>query len=371
MADRYAVVLLAAGYSRRMEGFKPLLTLGRETIADHLIEVYAQHQISVHLVTGWRQDELLKGIQTRPSRTVFNPAFPQGMFTSIQAGLRALTSGYAAVFVQPVDIPLVRAFTLRRLLAAAAEQPAKIIYPVFQGRRGHPPLIPLGLVPGILAWQEPGGLKSFLAARESETANVPVPDANILFDIDTPADYQTLLERWQNYQIPSATECDVILKDICPVPPAIDRHCRKVAEVADMIGQALSRAGAQPDLAVIHAAAALHDIARTQPGHAVAGAQMLQDMGFNGIAGAVALHTDLPVGRPEATLAAKVVFLADKYVKDAAIVTLEERYSSSIELFGAEPAVLSRIEKRRQRAWRVRDEIAQILGYPLEKVIHP
>jgi CTP:molybdopterin cytidylyltransferase MocA len=89
------------------------------------------------------------------------------MFTSIKAGIRRLNPGCHAFFIMPVDIPLVRSFTIQRILAAAKKNSAGIIYPSFMNQRGHPPLIPSGLIPPILDWNEPGGLKSFLEMLRS------------------------------------------------------------------------------------------------------------------------------------------------------------------------------------------------------------
>jgi molybdenum cofactor cytidylyltransferase len=70
--------------------------------------------------------------------------------------------------------------------------PGKIVYPVYQGRRGHPPLIPTSLIPGILTWEKEGGLKSFLKMYEKIAVDLPVNDEFILKDIDTPDDYKQL-----------------------------------------------------------------------------------------------------------------------------------------------------------------------------------
>jgi CTP:molybdopterin cytidylyltransferase MocA len=194
---KYAALVLAAGLSRRMESFKPLLTIGGETITDRVVSIFLGSGVAVFLIVGWRQDELLAGIKSREMTVVANPDYRRGMFTSIQAGLRRLPPGCAAFFVMPVDIPLVRRDTIARLLNAAAENPDKIIYPVFDGRRGHPTLVPASLVPTIMNWRKGGGLKAVLDSRREMALEVAVPDGNILFDIDTPEDYQTLLERFQ------------------------------------------------------------------------------------------------------------------------------------------------------------------------------
>ena len=194
---RYAAVVLAAGYSGRMERFKPLLPLGEETVADHLMSAFLQNGVDVYLVVGHRRDELRAGIRTRNIQFVENPDYPQGMFSSVRAGLRPLGDGYLAAFIAPVDVPLVRPATIARLLQAAEEHPGRVIHPVFRMRRGHPPLVPAALFSAVLDWRGGGGLKSVLHAHEDLAVEVDVPDGNILVDIDNPADYARVMERFR------------------------------------------------------------------------------------------------------------------------------------------------------------------------------
>src|SRR3989304_4518460 len=120
-AGSYAAIVLAAGFSPRMKRFKPLLPLGKETITDYLMAAFLQNGVEVYLVIGYRQDELRAGIGTRNIHIVENPDFAQGMLTSVQAGVRSLDSAFKAAFIAPVDIPLVRAATIERLLKAAED----------------------------------------------------------------------------------------------------------------------------------------------------------------------------------------------------------------------------------------------------------
>lgn len=194
--NRYAAIVLAAGFSSRMHQFKPLLSLGNETIADHLMATFLWDGVDVYLVVGYRQDELRSGIRTRGINIVENPDYRQGMFTSIQAGILALKSDYKGAFIAPVDIPLVNSETIQILLKAAEENPGKVIHPTFQRDRGHPPLVPEELFPVITKYAQESNLKFVFHFYEDLEFEVEVEDCNILFDIDSPADYQELLERF-------------------------------------------------------------------------------------------------------------------------------------------------------------------------------
>jgi molybdenum cofactor cytidylyltransferase len=187
--SRFAVVILAAGFSSRMKQLKPLLSLGEATVTEFIISTFQSLGVQVFLVVGNRKEEVISGINSPGITIVYNPDFEKGMFSSIQAGIKQLGKEYQAFFILPVDIPLVKAVTIKKIMEAGIAHPQNIIYPVFRGKRGHPPLIPSGLIPEILAWTQDGGLKAYLKSREQVAMNLPVNDSFILFDIDTPEDY--------------------------------------------------------------------------------------------------------------------------------------------------------------------------------------
>lgn len=368
-AKRIAAIVLSAGYSSRMKDFKPLMMIGGETIVDRVISTYQQNGIEVYLVTGYQGDQVVASLKNCNVQVVENPDYRLGMFSSVQAGLCRLPSEIDAFFVAPVDIPLVRTTTILRMAEKAGEYPERIIYPEFKEARGHPTLIPARLVPAILDWEKEGGLRAVLDSYQDMALEVAVPDRYILFDIDTPEEYRQLLDSYLHYHVPTEDECEVILSSVSAVPENIRRHCHKVAEVAENIGQALGSSFVNVDLDQIRTGALLHDIAKGRPDHAAAGSRRLLDMGFSGIADIVASHTDLPVERQAVSLEAKVVYLADKFVKEDTIIPLEERFQSALERFGSEPGAKADILRRRKQAFEVKDEIERLLRKLLDGVI--
>lgn len=352
-----------------MEQFKPLLTLGGKTLVERVISLFLDNEIEVILVTGFRQEELIEKSQNNRILIAENPHYSEGMFTSIKAGIMKLDPEHRAFFIMPVDIPLVRPFTIHRITNAAIENPADIIYPTFDNQRGHPPLIPANLIPAILDWNKPGGMKSFLESQNELTLEVSVPDRYILRDIDTPREFNEISEAFRNYEIPTDEECRIILDEVYQVPQEIRQHCRKVAQVAQAIGQALTQAGQVLNLELIRSAAMLHDIAKTSPLHDQAGRQMLHEMGFGKTGDIVALHTDLQPNLTEGSAEAKVVYLADKFVRGEHLVTLEERFQAAHDLYGMSSEVASKINLRRQQASAVKLELENLLGYPLEQTL--
>ena len=198
-----AAIILAAGYSSRMGSFKPMHKLNGSTITERLITLYRNQGIEVYLVVGWNKEVLMAKTKYLEVKIVENPSFEDGMFSSIKAGLQSIENqSYKAVFVHPVDVPLVNSSTVQVLAEALKESGAKIYYPNFQSRRGHPTLISTDLIPDILKWKGEGGLKAFLTDRHNLAMDVAVEDKNILFDIDIPGDLVELEDRFGELDLP-------------------------------------------------------------------------------------------------------------------------------------------------------------------------
>jgi CTP:molybdopterin cytidylyltransferase MocA len=185
-------VVLAAGYSSRMGRFKPLLPIGPAPAIERAIDVFLAAGIAdVTVVTGHRARDLRPILRHLGVREVFNPKFDQGMYSSLLAGIRALPPEAEACFLLPADMPLVSPETVWALAAEFAEAPAPVIYPVFAGQRGHPPLIHRNVLlkPPDIAPAD--GLRGILA-KQAGAREVEVFDVGILLDMDAPSDFEAV-----------------------------------------------------------------------------------------------------------------------------------------------------------------------------------
>ena len=244
--QKVTAVILAAGSSSRMKDFKPLLLLGGMTILERVIRLFHQNGISdTQVVVGYRSGDLFPLLQSCGARWVVNESYREEMFSSVIAGISRLDVDREAFFFLPMDIPLVRPRTIRDMLKAYPRTGKHILYPTFQGRRGHPPLIATTFAEEIRLWNGEGGLRSFLGQYESQSMEVEVADEYILRDVDTAADYQELVLRYPNYEIPSLMECRVLLTRKFPVARSLLEHCQKVAQVAARLVEELNRSGGQ------------------------------------------------------------------------------------------------------------------------------
>lgn len=362
-------VILAGGLSSRMgAGFKPLLALDGQTALAVLADTFRRAGITdIVVATGHRGAEVAAEAARLAIRSVANPDYETGMFSTVKAGLAAVGAGTTRLCVTPVDVPLFRPATVTRLLARLAEPDAPpLVYPVFSGERGHPPCLNAALVPAVLAHVGNGGLRQALAPFAFE--EIAVPDANILADMDTPEDYATLRALAPRRAIPTPAEAEALLA-IEHVPPQGLAHARGVAAVAEALGRALNAAGAQLDIALVKAAALLHDVAKGRPHHEAAGGTLLASLGFDAAAGIVAAHRDCNLPADAALTEREIVYLADKFVFGRWLVPVASRFQQKMDLFAGDPVAAAAISRRRQNALAVLARVEAAMGAKAEAVI--
>ncbi|SFG30205.1 CTP:molybdopterin cytidylyltransferase MocA [Desulfotomaculum arcticum] len=362
-----AALVPAAGYSSRMNVFKPLLPLGETTVIARTVNTFFTAGLRrVLVVVGHRAGDLRPALTELKVQEVFNAGYAQGMFSSIQAGVNSLPPQVEAFLLLPADYPLVRPQTIKLLIDARQKSRAGIIYPCFEGERGHPPVISSGYKDEILNYSAGGGLRQILARHEDDALNVEVPDRGVVLDMDTPEDYRNLLQRAASIDLPDRLECEAVLR-LAGTPPGVIVHSRAVAALACGLASELNQFGYALQLEMIAAAGLLHDVAKGLPGHAAAGAELITNMGFSGVARIIACHMGDGL-EPGAGIGEKeLVYLADKLLRGDKPVTLTERFSRSMQCFAGEPEIQQAVRARRSLAESIKQRVEQELGVQLDQ----
>lgn len=187
-------VILAAGESRRMGKPKQLLPFGSRTMLQSVIDAFTTPKVDqILVVLGHKADEIAPTI--RGATTVPNPHYRRGMFSSVQAGLRALPAKTKLVLIALCDQPRLQRATVETLVDKFHKERHKILVPSLRGRQGHPLLFSARYVPEILAMDESLTLKHFLANHPDELARLVVEDEGVLLDIDDRETYERELNK--------------------------------------------------------------------------------------------------------------------------------------------------------------------------------
>lgn len=358
-----AAIIVAAGYSFRMKRFKPLLPLGEVTVLERAVQSFLDGGIrNIRVVVGYRANELFPVLERLGVQTIVNTEFSEGMFSSVVAGVRSLPAEVEGFFLLPVDNPVVNKNTLETLQQTFFSTEVGIIYPSYQGLRGHPPLIAKHYVNKVLTWDKPGGMRGLLEQYELDALEVEVVDPGILLDMDTPEDYQRMLKYCSNLQVPLEEECYALIKKASTSIKVIN-HCRQVAQLSCIIASDLIKAGCEVNLELVRAAALLHDLAKGKPHHAQVGARML--VNYPKVAEIIAEHMDICLKPNEPLTEKEIVYLADKLVREDQIISLQERFSEPLEKHKNNQEVYKKIQQRLSNAETIQTRIEQLIKMPL------
>jgi CTP:molybdopterin cytidylyltransferase MocA len=187
-----AAILLAAGQSRRMGAFKPLLPFGNTSVVESCLSYLTIGGAeSVVVVVGHRADDIRKQLVGYAVTFAVNPDPASEMSSSIAAGVRKLPETARAVLIALVDYPAVPARVIT-LLIEEWSKGHRLVKPTWKGRGGHPVLLDLSLRNDLLALDTKTGLKALFERHSDEVRRVEVDAPYVARDLDTWDDYERL-----------------------------------------------------------------------------------------------------------------------------------------------------------------------------------
>jgi len=189
-----AAILLAAGRSRRMGAFKPLLPFGEKTVIESCLDALQEAGVSeLVVVVGHRQDEIRRRLSHREVTFAVNHESESEMGVSIARGVEQIRERAGGLLIALVDHPAVPAETIRSIIDCWRSG-HRLVQPEHQGRGGHPVLIDLSYRDELLNLDPAGGLRSFFSAHRPEVKRLPVNSPCVATDMDTWEDYVRLHE---------------------------------------------------------------------------------------------------------------------------------------------------------------------------------
>lgn len=183
-------VVLAAGESKRMGEPKLLLKIRGKSIIEHVVDAF-KGMGDVVVVLGHGPRLLIPALKGLGLRWVINENYREGMASSFKKGLEQLRN-CDAVFLALGDQPFVdRGFLARAIDAWRGG--AKIVSPVYQGKKGHPVLFDQSLFDEILALEKYETIRDVIHRHADERHLVEAGEWAVI-DLDTPEDLRKFLE---------------------------------------------------------------------------------------------------------------------------------------------------------------------------------
>ena len=193
--QRVAAVVLAAGRSTRMGAINKLIAEigGKPLVRIAAEQALASRASPVIVVTGHEREKVAAALDGLPVRLVHNPAYAEGLGTSLKAGIAAVPAEADGAVVCLGDMPQVDSALIDRLIAAFdPERGALVVVPSIAGRRGNPVLWSRRFFPDLMAVQGDIGARHLIGAYAEAVVEVPVAGEAALTDVDTPESFSAV-----------------------------------------------------------------------------------------------------------------------------------------------------------------------------------
>ncbi len=206
-APSFCGVILAAGESSRMGRDKALLpwpppgagTAAQETFLSAAIRLFSPFVDVVLVVAGKNEPALAPVVYTTGAALVVNHHPERGQFSSLQTGLQeVLNRGRDAAMITLVDRPPAKPATIQLLLAEFEEAVAAekwAVVPEYEKKHGHPFLVGREMIEAFLKAPYSANARDLEHAHQDRIVYVPVEDALVVANVDTPEQYAALAAR--------------------------------------------------------------------------------------------------------------------------------------------------------------------------------
>lgn len=178
------------GTTKQLLPWPPDSANAQSTVVAASFDLIAAHCFEMIVVLGHDAPAVVEALQPRTFHEVLSDPDAE-MMHSIRLGLVAaqrLDHGRPVV-LHPADVPAVPPETVNEIVAKASGHRASAVMPEFDGRGGHPVVIPAGLIHSIVTWQGDGGLRRYWDEHPDRRIRVPVDEPAVTRDLDAPGDY--------------------------------------------------------------------------------------------------------------------------------------------------------------------------------------
>jgi xanthine/CO dehydrogenase XdhC/CoxF family maturation factor/CTP:molybdopterin cytidylyltransferase MocA len=188
-SDESAVVILAAGGSRRLGRPKQLVEIEGQSLVRRAAETaLAAGTGSVHVVVGAEADRVRAALEGLQVEFVVNDAWREGVASSIREAIDAIERRerpVEALILMLCDQPGVSADVLRRLLDAYRATRAPVVASRYPEGPGVPALFHAELFAALKSLNGDVGARELIRHLDRDVVTIPFV---VTDDIDTPAD---------------------------------------------------------------------------------------------------------------------------------------------------------------------------------------
>ncbi len=181
-----AILILAAGSSRRLGSPKQLLEYAGKTLLEHAAADALRLTPDVYVVLGHARELCEMALESVGVTTLFNPYYKEGMGGSIAYAVSRIPK-HDHLLIMLCDQPLIPKEHYKKLIDSAKENPTLMIASEYSAKPGVPALFPLKYYQSLQMLEGDKGAKTLLMSNPC--ISVPIDTAYIL-DIDTKEEWE-------------------------------------------------------------------------------------------------------------------------------------------------------------------------------------
>ena len=187
-------LLLSAGLSSRFGTPKALAKFGQETVIEYLQKKILSTAVSEIVIVLGADAHAIKPylLKHEQIKVVYNKDYNLGQTSSFQTGLRDISPDAAGFMLWPVDYPLIKTETVDLLSRYFVKNIPEILIPVFNNKRGHPPVFHNRLKNEFLKLDHSVGVNTVAHTRAKNVVELAVDDEFILKSFNTREEFDAL-----------------------------------------------------------------------------------------------------------------------------------------------------------------------------------
>ena len=195
--DNCAVVIIAAGESKRLGSPKQLLLLDKDSMLNRLIKMVQKSvDFPIYLVLGANAEKIKAQLPITNLNIVENNEWQEGMGSSIRIGVQAVIDSankHDGILILVCDQPHLSESSIKDLISLQDNKKSAITASFYANIAGTPALFHQSVFSDLLALNGDQGAKRIIQERDQELAKLQFEKG--VLDIDTPEDYQQLLKQ--------------------------------------------------------------------------------------------------------------------------------------------------------------------------------
>ena len=164
-------LIAAAGNSRRMGDFKPLMEINGFPMIAMTVQSMRNAGIrEITVVIGRNAQEMREVLAPLGVHLIENPHYRDtDMLYSVQLGLQTMTEAEGICFL-PGDMPLISPLVMKTIKdrIGKMKKTSQVLIPMLGEKQAHPPVFFPGAYTPLLTWKGEGGMRRVFELLERE-----------------------------------------------------------------------------------------------------------------------------------------------------------------------------------------------------------